>query len=138
MFVHRTSSKLLPNLSKRLPTSSAKPPVSLGKHSGIQFEIWIADLHNNGLSYGKLIFLVPHYLGPRIIKAVWRNVMQTREKWVPEYGPQLKASEYENVYLETVGLKSTLLPCSLQFKLVTLRRMYAIVFTLPKERLPED
>ena len=61
-----TASKIFP---KRQPTSSGKPPVSLGKYSGVQSEIWTADLHNDRLGYGRLIYLVPYYLGPRVTKA---------------------------------------------------------------------
>lgn len=49
---------------KRLQTWSANPPVSLGKCPDIRFEILTADLHDDGLGYGKLMILVPHSLGP--------------------------------------------------------------------------
>ena len=61
-----TASKIFP---KRQPTSSGKPPVSLGKYSGVQSEIWTADLPIDDPGYGRLIFLVPYYLGPRATKA---------------------------------------------------------------------
>ena len=57
---------------------------------------------------------------------------------MPEYGPQLKASEYVNVYSEIVDLKSIRLRFSPQFDVSPLRRVHTIVFTFPKGGLAEN